>query len=290
MSDKIVSFDLNLFIDSHPALFTICILIATSLIVISLIGIYKIINKISKKGGKFGPVSIPADEAKIKTEATKAAEETIVKHDIRFIGLLSNIIQTSINNGFNKSLKRQELFDKQMQYTETVFSGIISSILVQFINDSNNLKYIEVVLSYTFREIIYIPLERIYKADKLSEKSKEDLIEEHRSFIDTIEDRILRKIGEIKYNDQGLNDVNSNLIKNVKNKKEEIKKGIIDCLNKAHEYAESELNQLTKLHQDLNNDIKEHLVSYFGEEFEKLQIPNNWNDDMPPNEIIGDIR
>ena len=177
-----------------------------------------------------------------------------------------------------------------MQYTETVFSGIISSILVQFINDSNNLKYIEVVLSYTFREIIYIPLERIYKADKLSEKSKEDLIEEHRSFIDTIEDRILRKIGEIKYNDQGLNDVNSNLIKNVKNKKEEIKKGIIDCLNKAHEYAESELNQLTKLHQDLNIDIKEHLISYFGEEFEKLQIPNSWNDDMPPNEIIGEVR
>ena len=290
VTTKVINFNLNTFIDSHPVMFCAGVLISLALLCIFIFFVGKGIAKVLRKGGKFGPVEIPSDE--IKKETTKYVEETIIRHDMRFIGCLCNIVQNSVKNGFDKSIKRQELFNKQRDYTESRFRGIISSIAFKYLGQKNNsvMKYVEIVLEYILKENIYIPLERIYKADKLTERSKEDLIEENRVFIDTIGNIVLKKVGEIVYADPSLNDINSDLICSVKEKQEEIKKATIDCLNRAHDLAKEEITQLIRLQEELNENIQNALSTYLGEEIKDLNIPANWNDDMPPNDIIGEVR
>lgn len=290
-----VNFNLNLFIDSHPIMSCVIVLIITSLICLFLFGVYKLISNALKKGGKFGPVDIPADSTinKVIDKASGEAEQKIIKDEIKLVNCLAFMISTAVKHGFEKSTKRQELFDKQTYFTKSRYNGIIGSIVIQYIGGEKNssiMKYVEMVLDYIFKEAVYIPMEKIYKADKLTEKPKEELIEEHRSFIDTIGENVLRKAADILYNGAELTEINNNLINALKNKQDEIKKAAIDSLNKAHDYAEEQMEQLIKLQEELNTDLNNHLKTCLGTDIDKLTLPKNWNDDLPPNEIIGEVR
>lgn len=280
-----MNFDITLFSSTHPILFSISVFAIIIVVLIVIVLAYKLVNNFIKKGGSIGPVTIEHD--KILEEVQEKASNIIIKKEIQFVNCLSAVINASVDCGFQKSVERQNLFTKQIGYTKSRFNGIISSITIQYINTKRNfsIKQTEVLLSHIFEQAIYIPLERIFKADRLIEKSKENIIEEQRHFIDNIGLDVLKKTAEYVTGNELYND----LTEAIKSKEDELKRATLDSIEKAYDYAKTEMQQINKIQEDLNKAIENALSMYLGEGFSELKTPKNWNDDLPPNDIIGEI-
>ena len=121
-----ISFDLNSFINTHPIMFTFIIIIATSLVILTLLGIFFLVKILIKRGIKSKYFEVPAEE--IKKEIIQENQQIISKKETQFIECLGIVIDAAVQSGFDRSVKRQELFNKQMSAADSLFEGIISSI------------------------------------------------------------------------------------------------------------------------------------------------------------------
>jgi hypothetical protein len=274
------------FMNNNPIPFTILAVILLIILAGALFGLYKILMK---KGGKLGPVNIPAEQQEaLKEEISEETKKIILNGKIELVSCLSKIISASVKSGFDKSIIRQELFNKQTTYTRNRFNSIISNITVAYMSSKNSatIKYLEVILKSIFREKIYIPLEKIFKEDRLAEKKLEDLIELHRSLINNIPLDVLKECSYFS----NIENSSVDFIKLVENKQEDIKKATVDSIEKAYIFAKEEKARVEKVSEQLDEEIKNSLEGYLGNDIEKISIPETWNNSYPPNDIIGEIR
>ena len=131
-----ISFDLNLFINTHPAMFAFIIIILASLVILVLMGVFFLAKTVIKKGVKSKHFEIPAEE--IKKEIIQENQQIINKKETQFIECLGIVVNAAVQSGFNRSIKRQELFNKQMNATDSLFEGIISSISNEYYHRKRN--------------------------------------------------------------------------------------------------------------------------------------------------------
>ena len=284
-----ISFDLNLFINTHPAMFAFIIIILASLVILVLMGVFFLAKTVIKKGVKSKHFEIPAEE--IKKEIIQENQQIINKKETQFIECLGIVVNAAVQSGFNRSIKRQELFNKQMNATDTLFEGIISSISNDYYNKKRNncvLIQLSILLQYIFKKEVYTPLEKIFKADKLCEKTKESVIEQHRFMINGITEKILKTTSELTI--IGSEIIDEDLIEIICSKENEIKKGIIEAIEIGFDYAQEEMKGIEELQEELNKEINSALSVYLRDDYNNLNIPENWNDELPPNSIIGDSR
>ena len=201
------------------------------------------------------------------------------------------MVNAAVQSGFNRSIKRQELFNKQMNATDSLFEGIISSISNEYYHRKRNncaLRQVSILLQYIFKKEVYTPLEKIFKADKLCEKTKESVIEQHRFMINGITEKILKTTSELTI--IGSEIIDEDLIEIICSKENEIKKGIIEAIEIGFDYAQEEMKGIEELQEELNKEINSALSVYLRDDYNNLNIPENWNDELPPNSIIGDSR
>ena len=284
-----ISFDLNLFINTHPAMFAFIIIILASLVILVLMGVFFLAKTVIKKGVKSKHFEIPAEE--IKKEIIQENQQIISKKETQFIECLGIVVNAAVQSGFNRSIKRQELFNKQMNATDSVFEGIISSISNEYYHRKRNncaLRQVSILLQYIFKKEVYTPLEKIFKADKLCEKTKESVIEQHRFMINGITEKILKTTSELTI--IGSEIIDEDLIEIICSKENEIKKGIIEAIEIGFDYAQEEMKGIEELQEELNKEINSALSVYLRDDYNNLNIPKNWNDELPPNSIIGDSR
>ena len=284
-----ISFDLNLFINTHPAMFAFIIIILASLVILVLMGVFFLAKTVIKKGVKSKHFEIPAEE--IKKEIIQENQQIINKKETQFIECLGIVVNAAVQSGFNRSIKRQELFNKQMNATDSLFEGIISSISNEYYHRKRNncaLRQVSILLQYIFKKEVYTPLEKIFKADKLCEKTKESVIEQHRFMINGITDKILKTTSELTI--IGSEIIDEDLIEIICSKENEIKKGIIEAIEIGFDYAQEEMKGIEELQEELNKEINSALSVYLRDDYNNLNIPENWNDELPPNSIIGDSR
>ena len=284
-----ISFDLNLFINTHPAMFAFIIIILASLVILVLMGVFFLAKTVIKKGVKSKHFEIPAEE--IKKEIIQENQQIINKKETQFIECLGIVVNAAVQSGFNRSIKRQELFNKQMNATDSLFEGIISSISNEYYHRKRNncaLRKVSILLQYIFKKEVYTPLEKIFKADKLCEKTKESVIEQHRFMINGITEKILKTTSELTI--IGSEIIDEDLIEIICSKENEIKKGIIEAIEIGFDYAQEEMKGIEELQEELNKEINSALSVYLRDDYNNLNIPENWNDELPPNSIIGDSR
>lgn len=284
-----ISFDLNLFINTHPAMFAFIIIILASLVILVLMGVFFLAKTVIKKGVKSKHFEIPAEE--IKKEIIQENQQIINKKETQFIECLGIVVNAAVQSGFNRSIKRQELFNKQMNATDSLFEGIISSISNEYYHRKRNncaLRQVSILLQYIFKKEVYTPLEKIFKADKLCEKTKESVIEQHRFMINGITEKILKTTSELTI--IGSEIIDEDLIEIICSKENEIKKGIIEAIEIGFDYAQEEMKGIEELQEELNKEINSALSVYLRDDYNNLNIPENWNDELPPNSIIGDSR
>ena len=284
-----ISFDLNLFINTHPAMFAFIIIILASLVILVLMGVFFLAKTVIKKGVKSKHFEIPAEE--IKKEIIQENQQIINKKETQFIECLGIVVNAAVQSGFNRSIKRLELFNKQMNATDTLFEGIISSISNEYYHRKRNncaLRQVSILLQYIFKKEVYTPLEKIFKADKLCEKTKESVIEQHRFMINGITEKILKTTSELTI--IGSEIIDEDLIEIICSKENEIKKGIIEAIEIGFDYAQEEMKGIEELQEELNKEINSALSVYLRDDYNNLNIPENWNDELPPNSIIGDSR
>ena len=284
-----ISFDLNLFINTHPAMFAFIIIILASLIILVLMGVFFLAKTVIKKGVKSKHFEIPAEE--IKKEIIQENQQIISKKETQFIECLGIVVNAAVQSGFNRSIKRQELFNKQMNATDSLFEGIISSISNEYYHRKRNncaLRQVSILLQYIFKKEVYTPLEKIFRADKLCEKTKESVIEQHRFMINGITEKILKTTSELTI--IGSEIIDEDLIEIICSKENEIKKGIIEAIEIGFDYAQEEMKGIEELQEELNKEINSALSVYLRDDYNNLNIPENWNDELPPNSIIGDSR
>ena len=284
-----ISFDLNLFINTHPAMFAFIIIILASLVILVLMGVFFLAKTVIKKGVKSKHFEIPAEE--IKKEIIQENQQIINKKETQFIECLGIVVNAAVQSGFNRSIKRQELFNKQMNATDSLFEGIISSISNEYYHRKRNncaLRQVSILLQYIFKKEVYTPLEKIFKADKLCEKTKESVIEQHRFMINGITEKILKTTSELTI--IGSEIIDEDLIEIMCSKENEIKKGIIEAIEIGFDYAQEEMKGIEELQEELNKEINSALSVYLRDDYNNLNIPENWNDELPPNSIIGDSR
>ena len=284
-----ISFDLNLFINTHPAMFAFIIIVLASLVILVLMGVFFLAKTVIKKGVKSKHFEIPAEE--IKKEIIQENQQIINKKETQFIECLGIVVNAAVQSGFNRSIKRQELFNKQMNATDSVFEGIISSISNEYYHRKRNncaLRQVSILLQYIFKKEVYTPLEKIFKADKLCEKTKESVIEQHRFMINGVTEKILKTTSELTI--IGSEIIDEDLIEIICSKENEIKKGIIEAIEIGFDYAQEEMKGIEELQEELNKEINSALSVYLRDDYNNLNIPENWNDELPPNSIIGDSR
>ena len=284
-----ISFDLNLFINTHPAMFAFIIIILASLVILVLMGVFFLAKTVIKKGVKSKHFEIPAEE--IKKEIIQENQQIINKKETQFIECLGIVVNAAVQSGFNRSIKRQELFNKQMNATDSVFEGIISSISNEYYHRKRNncaLRQVSILLQYIFKTEVYTPLEKIFKADKLCEKTKESVIEQHRFMINGVTEKILKTTSELTI--IGSEIIDEDLIEIICSKENEIKRGIIEVIEIGFELAQEEMKGIEELQEELNKEINSALSVYLRDDYNNLNIPENWNDELPPNSIIGDSR
>ena len=284
-----ISFDLNLFINTHPAMFAFIIIILASLVILVLMGVFFLAKTVIKKGVKSKHFEIPAEE--IKKEIIQENQQIINKKETQFIECLGIVVNAAVQSGFNRSIKRQELFNKQMNATDSLFEGIISSISNEYYHRKRNncaLRQVSILLQYIFKKEVYTPLEKIFKADKLCEKTKESVIEQYRFMINGITEKILKTTSELTI--IGSEIIDEDLIEIICSKENEIKKGIIEAIEIGFDYAQEEMKGIEELQEELNKEINSALSVYLRDDYNNLNIPENWNDELPPNSIIGDSR
>ena len=284
-----ISFDLNSFINTHPAMFAFIIIVLASLVILILMGVFFLAKTVIKKGVKSKHFEIPAEE--IKKEIIQENQQIINKKETQFIECLGIVVNAAVQSGFNRSIKRQELFNKQMNATDNLFEGIISSISNEYYHRKRNncaLRQVSILLQYIFKKEVYTPLEKIFKADKLCEKTKESVIEQHRFMINGITEKILKTTSELTI--IGSEIIDEDLIEIICSKENEIKKGIIEAIEIGFDYAQEEMKGIEELQEELNKEINSALSVYLRDDYNNLNIPENWNDELPPNSIIGDSR
>ena len=131
-------------------------------------------------------------------------------------------------------------------------------------------------------------MEKIFKADRLCEKSKEAIVELHRFLINSTTERLLKTAGELTI--IGSEIIDEDLIEIIRSKENEIKKGMIETIEIGFDLAQEELKGIEELQKELNNAINSALSVYLKDDYNNLKIPDNWSSELPPNSIIGDSR
>lgn len=283
--------------NSHPSILSLLIIIIAIFLITLFIGIFFAIKhlvkfiKSTKIKTKFGEIEFNSDKNNQPKE-NSSTELTKNHYDEQFMICLSQIVKVSVDSGFERSVKRQELYNRQLEYANLRYENIISELKSKYIDEygSSNIKIIDLLLHYIFNECAIRPLIKIFKADRLLEKSKEELIEANRHIIENTSSQIVLKAHELstsKLNEDNvtMSIVNEFLINMLNDKSNEIRKTTTDIIETAYNFAVDDMNSMCEVHSDLSEKINNVLLSYFG----KIEnLPKNWNDDLPPNEIIGE--
>ena len=280
------------FAGSHPGLFIFTMLILLVAVGLICFGVYKLIIFFVKKadfevkaGDKGFKLKGRGDEGPHPTES-----ETI--HFEKFYSTLSTIIQYSVDTGYENSKKRQELFDNQMNKIKDNSDVIQTFIIEGYISKGGtNVEIARALLYYCFREKVIAPFRQICIADRLAEKTKEEIVNNNRNFIDTAYHNLWIELQNlINYSSENSGFTSNILVDCLKEQKDYFKKMLVNSLEYAYDEAVKCLKEVHNNNDVLDDKIKNVLKIHFDKTSESEGFPETLIDEdliMPPNNVVG---
>lgn len=271
---------------------TLFILIAAGVFVI-----YKVLSRMHLKSIK-GKVAGQEYELAADDKTSKDGKPTVIVKStdmMTFNSVVQQIIDYSVENGNQASLKRQQLYDSQMRYIKDRFDALTSSVLFEYSHIAKKSSHIlDMLWNVCLRKAVIERLESICRADKLVERTKDKLIEEHRTLIDSSYQALIRELSnyltksDTSADGLSLSFADESLSEIVERHKSELSNAITDCLEHCWEEANSYFEELKELRRQLSSNVTNALKSYLPSDQHAL-IPDQWYDydKLPPNEIVG---
>ena len=276
------------FAGSHPGLF-----IFTMLILLAVVGfIYKLIIFFVKKADFEVKAGDKGFKLKGKDDSTTAGPVQEPFHFEKFYSTLSTIIQYSVDTGYENSKKRQELFDNQMAKIRDNSDVIQTFIIEGYISKGGtNVDIARALLYYCFREKVVAPFRQICVADRLAEKTKEEIVNNNRNFIDTAYHNLWIELQNLlNYSKENSSLSSDILIECLKEQKDYFKKMLISSLEYAYDEAVKCLKEVHNNNNVLDDKIKNVLKIHFDKTVNSEDLPETLIDEdliMPPNNVVG---
>lgn len=293
---------LKLLPTSVLVIFTVVIIILLSLLTF---GIFLFIKGLSKKnsevevegkifgqGFKFNNKKNKDDLAENKIEK-ESQKEIMNTNSSSFISVITSVINYSINSAYDAVTLRQRLFSDHVRNAKSKFNMVKTLIIGDYIKGLKNINvdFVDIVLENLIDNTILIRLEKAFQADRFAEKTKDQVLDIYKPFIESAYSDFKIELTKLMrdIDDKGTHLIEDRMIECIENQKELIKKSIIECFEYA--YNESinyvkELDELSNRHGDqINNSLK----SYFTSNPEIINnLPKIWNDITPPNSVVGE--
>lgn len=280
------------FAGSHPGLFIFTMLILLAVVGFICFGLYKLIIFFVKKADFEVKAGDKGFKLKGKDDSTTAGPVQEPFHFEKFYSTLSTIIQYSVDTGYENSKKRQELFDNQMAKIRDNSDVIQTFIIEGYISKGGtNVDIARALLYYCFREKVVAPFRQICVADRLAEKTKEEIVNNNRNFIDTAYHNLWIELQNLlNYSKENSSLSSDILIECLKEQKDYFKKMLISSLEYAYDEAVKCLKEVHNNNNVLDDKIKNVLKIHFDKTVNSEDLPETLIDEdliMPPNNVVG---
>lgn len=274
-----------------PGLFMATVAFICILIFGVLFTIYKIIAYIVNhtKGFKIGDKELKMGDDSDPIQEVVKNTENIAK----FNSTIAAVIRESIQTGYNHCERRQRLFDSQMDKVIENFDMAQTLILDTYIsNNGLNTDIAKALLNYCINKTIINKFRDICIADRLTEKTKDGILEINHQFIENaftdlrIELRHLINYS-VKENSNNKSYKDEILISSVDSHRDTIKRFLVSSLEFAYDAAVSALGEVEADNKKLNNTIKQLLNIHLEGVTDNLQEEWLGSNTLPPNYVIG---
>lgn len=276
-------------------------IILSTLILIALIAVITWVAKLIRSKPKVkANLNIAGQQLELGG-SDDTAETTPVDNQSVFnslVPLLTSIVQISVEQGYKGAEKRQEVFDCQIQHARERFEMLRTTILSTYVarNSTNPgiQSILRLTLKYVFEQKILLRLEKIFRADRLAEKTKDKIIGDNRPFVDGGFDQVKQEIGNLVQvqlipGSDAFEQVFSSttFLQHLETYREQVKRDIIDCLEFAFSQAIDYLKDLQDVQSKCSERINNAIENYFKDLNIHESLPVQWDNSLPPNTIIG---
>ncbi len=280
------------FAGNHPGLFIFTMLVLLAVVGLICFGIYKLIIFFVKKADFEVKAGDKGFKLKGRDDNATAGPAQEPIHFEKFYSTLSTIIQYSIDTGYENSKKRQELFDNQMTKIRDNSDVIQTFIIEGYISKGGaNVEIARALLYYCFREKVIAPFRQICIADRLAEKTKEEIVNNNRNFIDTAYHNLWIELQNLLNYSSDNSSLSANiLIECLKEQKDYFKKMLVNSLEYAYDEAVKCLKEVHNNNDVLDDKIKNVLKIHFDKTVNSEDLPETLIDEdliMPPNNVVG---
>lgn len=210
-----------------------------------------------------------------------------------FVSVISNIIGFSTDMAYEATTMRQRLYSDQIRNAKSKFSMVKTMIVGEYIKNLEdvNVDFIDLVLDSLLDNSILVKLEKAFQADRFAEKTKDQILELYKPFIESAFSNFrVNLIKFINNMDDSKNTllVEKKMIECVDNQKDLIKKSIVECFEYAHTESVNYVKELKELNLKYSSHINNTLKSYISDLPELINsLPEVWNETMPPNSVVG---
>lgn len=289
---------------------SILIMFAIAIIVIAVglaVGIFFLIRSILKKGKlkvkvgnqEFGfntneDSSVTAVSTKEENKIEKESRKEIVNtSSSSFISVITSVINYSINSAYDAVTLRQRLFSDHVRNAKSKFNMVKTLIIGDYIKGLKNINvdFVDIVLENLIDNTILIRLEKAFQADRFAEKTKDQVLDMYKPFIESAYSDFKIELTKLMrdIDDKGTHLIEDKMLECIENQKELIKKSIIECFEYAYNESINYVKELDELSNKHGDQINNSLKSYFTSNPEIINnLPKVWNDITPPNSVVGE--
>lgn len=240
--------------------------------------------------GKEDKVVNNKEEKIIEQESQK---ELLTTSNSSFMSVITSIINYSVNSAYDAVILRQNLFSDHVRNAKSKFNMVKTLIIGDYIKGLKNVNvdFIDILLENLIDNTILIKLEKAFQADRFAERTKDQVLDMYKSFIESVYSdfrieltKLLRNIG-----DSGTHLIENKILDCVDNQKDLIKKSVIECFEYAYNESLNYVKELNKLSNKHGDQINNSLKTYLTTRPEIINsLPKVWNDITPPNSVVGE--
>lgn len=294
-------------IKALPTSILIMFAIAIIVIVAGLaVGVFFLVRSIIKKGVR---VKVGSQEYGFNTGENSASTTVSAKREDKieqesqkeimntssssFISVITSVINYSISSAYEAVTLRQRLFSDHVRNAKSKFSMVKTLIIGDYIKGLKNVNvdFIDIVLESLIDSTILIRLEKAFQADRFAEKTKDQILDLYKPFIESAYSDFKIELTKLMrdIDDKGTHLIQSKMLDCVDSQKDLIKKSITECFEYAYNESVNYVKELEELSTRHGDQINNSLKSYFTSNQEIVNsLPKIWNEMTPPNSVVGE--
>lgn len=206
----------------------------------------------------------------------------------RIIHLITEIIQMAEDIAWKKTKYRQDLYEQQMREVSFKLESFKNHVLLDYasVNNGNNNDIVLLILNSLIKEHIETKFESIFKADKLTENTKEKVLEANRGYFNDFDTLLISSL-RTKYGSCAAINI-QNFVDAITKNKDLLRENSAAALDKCYDLDAKYVEETNKLNNgDLAQRVERLINTYDKTLNEELIKQHTWSNKSAPNDVIG---